>query len=90
MGGGIVTPPFAMSAGEIAAATPMPRRVYPEIEQLTFERNAYRDRCHALERMVAFLTGREPEPAIDRTAKLEAQRDILIELLAGAALPRNI
>jgi hypothetical protein len=40
--------------------------------------------------MVAFLTGREPEPAIDRTAKLEAQRDILIELLAGAALPRNI
>ena len=79
-----MTSPFAMSAGEIAAATPTPRTLYPELQMLTFERNAYRDRCHALERMVAFLTGREPETAaIDRTAQLEAQRDTLLELLAN-------
>ena len=80
---------IAMSIREEAAAMPAPRAYSPaEAALLHFERNAYRDRCHALERMVAFLLGREPEPAaIDHAAQLEAQRNAALDLLAQHTLP---
>lgn len=66
---------------------PAPRTyALADSQLLHFERNAYRDRCHALERTVAFLLGREPEPAaLDHSAHLEAQRNAALEILARAA-----
>jgi len=78
---------IALSIREEAAAMPAPRSyTQAEAQLLHFERNAYRDRCHALERMVAFLLGREPEPAaLDQSAQLEAQRNAALEILSRAA-----
>lgn len=76
---------LGMSRGEIAAATPAPG-ISARLQLLAFERNAYRDRCHALERMVAFLAGREPEPAaVDLSAQVEAQRNAALAILEHAA-----
>lgn len=76
-----------LSAGEMAAAKPS-RALAAELALVTFERNAFRDRCHALERMVAFLTGRAPEPAaLDREVNAIAQRDAVLAILKEAALP---
>lgn len=93
----LLSPPveslLAMSEREVAAARPY-LHIAPssdtmaDLTLVTFERNAYRDRCHALERMVAFLLGREPQPgALDCGAHLEAQRNAVLDLLARHPLP---
>ena len=76
---------LAMSNGEIEAATPLSVDCTARCFLVTFERNAYRDRCHALERTVAYLLGREPELVhLDQSAQLEAQRGAVLEVLAAA------
>jgi hypothetical protein len=81
-----MTPPFQMSQGEIAAATPIASDCSAGCQLIAFERNAYRDRCHALERTLAYLLGREPElAALNREVDAVAQRDAVIAALGRLA-----
>lgn len=67
-----------LSPCEIAEAVPLPSMPGDAsgLQLLRFERNAYRDRCHALERMIAYLTSREPDTAtLDREVKANAERE---------------
>lgn len=78
----------SFSPGEMARAQPVPATDVTgcgcaDAIRLTFERNAYRNRCFDLQRMIGFLVGKPPaETEADaRILELEAQRDALFQLL---------
>lgn len=81
-----------VTRGELASAWPiqtdagaeLPEDMRERMELLTFERNAYRQRCRRLQQSVDYLLGRtDQETATSaQIADLEVQRDALLQLLA--------